>query len=418
MGRRADYTLLVTSADGATILCDPIGTSDPGSNKPGHTSIDIKPRHNSAGAGSFTVAALPAIMAAVNTPDARVVVRRALEDGSGLVDVEMSGPIEQPDNGYSAESDGAEGYGTVTVNFADDIAILADRLVYPNPAQAATAQTVAKYTVTGVNVETALWDLVNLNAGPGALVARRTPGLTMAAKLGLYVGSNVTKSWTRDTILTDALRDIDKAAKLLAGAPRGVGFRVVQVGAGIQFQTYAPSDFSSKIVFSRAMGNVATLDYTRSAPTVTVALVGDATAGVGRVILELPNTPALTAGWRRREVFVDARGASNSTEMTTTGNTALTDGGPKTRAAVTAVETPQMRYGYDYGRGDLVSVQPYPGGPFVTATVLGANILVTPEKGEVINPVIGTDDDGINVDAKDAQIRALWRALGALQGAL
>jgi hypothetical protein len=417
MGRRADYTLLITSADGSTVLCDPIGTSDPASGKPGHTAIDIKPRHNNAGTGSFTVAALPAIMAAVNTPDARVVVRRALEDSSGLVDVEMSGPIETPANGYQADQDGADGPGTVTVGFTDDIAILADRLVYPNPAQSANGQTSAKYTLNTTNVETAIWDLVNLNAGPGALLARRTPGLSMLAKLGLYPGVTITKSWTRDTILTDALRDVDKAAKT-AGAALGVGFRVVQVGAGLQFQTYQPADFSSKIVFSRPMGNVSALDYTLTAPTVTVALVGDATAGVGRVILELPNTAALTAGWRRREAFIDARGANNATEMTTAGNQALTDGAPKTRAAVTAIETPQMRYGYDYGRGDLVSVQPYPGGPFVTATVLGANITVTPDKGEVINPVIGTDDAGVNVDAKDAEIRALWRALGKLQGAL
>lgn len=418
MGRRADYTLLITSSDGAGILTDPIGTSDPTSGKPGHTHIECKPRHNQAGTGSFTVTALPDILAAVNTPDARVVVRRALEDGSGLVDVEMSGPIEMPAHGYQAERDGADGPGTVTVQFTDDIAILADRLVYPNPAQAATAQTTtAKYTISGVNPETAIWDLVNLNAGPGALTARRTTGLAMAAQLGMYAGTTIAKSWTRDTILTDALRDVDQAAKD-AGRPLGVGFRVVQVGAGMVFQTYQPQDLSASVVFSRPMGNVTAIDYSLTAPKVTVALVGDATAGIGRVVRELPNTPAITAGWRRREAFVDARGAVNVAELDTEGKKALAENGPKTRAQVVAVETPQTRYGYDFTRGDQVSVQPYPGGPFVTARCLGADITVTPEAGEVVNPIIGTDDDGIAVDAKAAEIRALWRAVGKLQGAL
>lgn len=417
MGRKADYTLLITSADGSTILTDPIGTSDPDSGKPGHTVIDCKPRHNQTGVGSFTVSAVPSILAAVNTPGARVVVRRALEDGSGLVDVEMSGPIEQPTAGYTAERDGADGYGSVTVQFADDIALLTDRLVYPNPTQAANAQTVAKYSVTTINPETVLWNLVNLNAGPSALVARREAGLTMAAKLGMYAGTTISRSWTRDTVLTDALRDVDQAAKD-AGRPLGIGFRVVQVGAGLQFQTYQPQDLSTSVVFSRAMGNVAALEYTQVAPTATVALVGDAGAGVGRTIRELSNTAALTAGWRRREVFVDARGALNAAEMDLEGKKSLAENGPKPRVQVTAVETSQTRYGYDFTRGDWVSVQPYPGGPFVTARCLGADIMVTPEKGEVINPIIGTDDSGIAVDAKAAEIRALWRAVGKLQGAL
>ena len=415
MGRRADYLLLVVSADGANILCDPIGATDPITGKPGWRRIELGPRAKQVGAGKFEVAAVPAIMAAVETPGARIVARRVLDDGSGT-EVVMSGPIEQPTGNYQAERDSRDGYGTLSVQFADDLALMSHHLVYPNPAQASTAQTVARYSVAAVNPETVTRNLVNLNAGPGALAARRVPGLTLAAAAGLYPGTTISTSWTRDTILTDALRDVDKLAVATGGL--GIGFRALQVGLGIQFQTYAPQDLSAKVIFSRAMGNVAELDYSVIAPTATVALVGDATAGVGRVIRERINAAAITAGWPRIEMFVDARGAANSTEMDQTGDQALADYGPRARVTVKGIDTAQTRYGYAFGRDDQVSVQPYDGGPFVSARCLGADIVVTPEAGETVNPIIGTDDDGIVFDAKAAEIRAIWRSLGKLQGAL
>ncbi|HEX8347258.1 MAG TPA: siphovirus ReqiPepy6 Gp37-like family protein, partial [Actinoplanes sp.] len=385
---------------------------DPTTGTPGHTMIDLKPRHLEAGFGEFSTAADPDLLAAVNDPDNRVVVRRALDDGTGTT-IEMAGPIELPENGYQAARDGSGGLGTLTVKFADDLVVLADRLVYPDPAAASTAQTTTtRYVITAQNPENALRALVNLNAGPGALTARRVPGLVLGPDNNLMPGVTVSTSFDRAMVLTDALREV---ARLPGGL--GLGFRIVQVGGTLQFDVFQPQDLSNEIVFSRSMGNIAELGYSRAAPTATVAIVGDATAGVGRIVSERVNTVAHTAGWRRREVFVDARGVSNATERDQAGDEALAEGASKTRAAVTALETPDTRYGYDYGRGDLVSVQPYDGGPFITALVLGADITVTPDKGETVVPVIGTDNDVI-VDAKAAEIRKLWRTIARLQGAL
>lgn len=410
---RASYTLIITNPAGSSIIADPIGHADPERNTPGHTKIDIKPRHNEAGFGEFTTTALPSVLAAVNTPDARVIVRRTLEDGTGATSVEMCGPVELPENGYQAIRDGSDGPGVVSVKFADDRVWPAYRLVYPTPTLPATGQTVtARYVITAVNPETAMYALANLNAGPGALTTRRIPGLTMAAAANLMPGVTVSASFTRDTILTDALREV---ARLAGGT--GLGFRIDQVGSGLVFKVFKPADLTSSVVFSRPMGNIGELTYAQAAPTCTVAIVGDATAGTGRVVKERINTGAHTAGWTRREVFVDARGAANAAELDQAGDEALKDGGPKTRFAFTAIDTPQLRYGYAFTIGDQVSAQPYAGGPFVSALVLGADITVTPERGEVIVPIVGSDND-VLLDAKAAEIRKLWRTIARMQGAL
>lgn len=410
MGGNAQYELLLTNSSGSTVITDPIGPGSAEKNTHGWTEIQLKPRHNEPGFGQFTTTGTPGVLAAVNTPDVRVLVRRT-DPYSGAVSVAMAGPVELPENGYDAARDGPDGYGPLVVQFTDDRVWLAYRQVYPNPAQASTGQTVTRYTITTTNPETAMYALVNLNLGPGALAARRLAGLTMAAPAGLMPGTTVSGSFTRDTVLTDALREV---SRLAGGA--GLGFRIVQSGAGMQFQVFQPANRTQSVVFSRALGNISTIKYALSAPTVTAAIVGDATAGTGRVVRERTNTVAATAGWVRRETFVDGRGAASATELDQLGDQALTEGGPQTRFAFQAIDTPQARYGYDYTLGDQVSGQPYTGGPFVTALVLGADITVT-EKGEVTVPVIGSDTD-VLVDAKAAEIRKLWRTLARLQGAL
>jgi hypothetical protein len=409
----ARYELLLTNPSGTQIIADPIGPADAETRRHGWTGIQVKPRHNEAGYGEFTTAATPAVLDAVYTPDTRVLVRRT-DPISRTVSIVMAGPVEQPANGYDVRRDGVDGYGLVTVPFTDDKVWLGYRLAYPNPAQPSTGQTTtARYAINAVNPETAMYALANLNAGPGALAVRRITGLSMAAPVGLLPGAAITASYTRDTVLSDALRDVSR----LAGGT-GLGFRIVQAGTtGMRFEVFQPTDRSTSVVFSRPMGNLSTINYSQTAPTCTVAIVGDATAGVGRVIKERINTTAQTAGWVRREKFVDGRGAANATELEQTGDDALTDGGPQVRFAFQAIETPQTRYGVDLFAGDLVSAQPYVGGPFTSALVLGADITVTADKGDQVVLVIGSDTDTV-VDAKAAEIRRLWRTIGRLQGAL
>lgn len=409
---KARYELLVTNSAGSSIISDPIGHADPITNKPGHSRLELRPRHNEAGFAEVTVSAQPWILDALYTPDARVVARRT-DERTAVVSTVFSGPVELPENGFTIERDGTDGPGVVKVKMASDHVWAGYRLVYPDPAQPSTNQlTTTRYTITSVNPETAMYALANVNLGPGALTVRRLTGLTMAANATLLPGVTVSASFTRDTVLSDALREVSR----LAGGV-GLGWRIVQFGSGLQFQVYKPTDRTASIVFSRAMGNVREIMFSQSAPTATVAIVGDATAGTGRVIKERINTAAHTAGWVRRETFVDARGAANATELEQAGDEALAEQGPQTRFAAKVIDTAQTRLFTDFQIGDLVSGQPYPGGPFTSTLVLGADIVVTPERGEVIEPIIGTDND-VLADAKAAEIRRIWRAIGRMQGAL
>jgi hypothetical protein len=413
---RARYELLVINAAGNTALCDPISAADAATQNVGYTSISLKPRYNTAGYGEATVAVKPDTLAALYTPDARVLARRT-DKATGQVSIVMAGPIEEPEFTYDVARD-AKGAGQATIRWTDDKVWLAYSTVYPNPALTATAQTGNRYALAAVNPETAAYALVNASIGPGALAARRKAGLTMAAPAGLWPGVTVTTTWTRDVVLFDALRDI---SRLAGGA--GLGYTIVQTTQGglpvLQFQVFKPTNRAGSIIFSRSMGNISKLTYRQSAPTATTAIVGDATAGIGKIVKERTNGTATAAGWARRETWVDGSSAANAAELEQAGDTALADGGPSTTFTCEVIETPQTRLFYDLFIGDQVSAQPWPGGPFLTATVLGADITYTAAAGEKTTPVIGlgVDSDVVD-DAKATAIKKLWRAYGRLSAAV
>lgn len=417
MGRPAEYTLLITDPAGDQVLVDPVHVGNPRTGQPGWSEIRLGPRLNEAGAGTFTCSARPDLLDAVNTPDNRVVVLRDDPAGGSSL-VAMAGPIERPKHSYEAARDGTDGPGLLVVTFADDLVLLAERRVYPDPAQPSTNQTtVTRHTITAQNPEDAMRALVTLNAGPTALLDRRTPGLVLGTDNGILPGVTVSTSFTRDAVLSDALRELARLAGVAAGTtPRVPRFRIVQGTNQLEFVVTMPADLSGSVVFSRELGNVASLDYEPEAPADTVAIVGDATAGVGRVVKERTNAGAHSAGWRRRELWVDARGAANATELEQAGDSALDEGRPKTRYQLVAVDTPHTRYGYDFTIGDLVGTEPY-AGAFVPAVVFGADITVTPTRGEETRPIIGVEGDQIS-DRKTEEIRRLQRRMAALEGAL
>lgn len=415
MGRPAEYTLLITNPAGSSVLCDPIEAGNSRTGAPGWSEIRLGPRLNEAGTGTITCTARPDILAAVNDPDNRVVALRESPTG-GDSTVEMAGPIELPKHGYEAARDGTDGPGRLVITFVDDLVLPAERLVYPNPALASTAQTTTKYTITNVNPEDAARALVNLQAGPGALPARQTPGLVLGVDNNILPGVTISTSFTRDVVLSDALREIVRLGAVAAATyPRRPRLRIIPAGGQLRFTVEMPPDLSDSVIFSRALGNLAQADYAPEAPTDTVAIVGDATAGAGRVVKERINAAAHSAGWRRREVWVDARGAANATELEQAGDDALAEGGPKVGFTLRAIDTPTTRYGYDYPLGAMVSAEPYDGA-FVSALVMGADITVT-AKGEEVTPIIGVEGDQI-ADRKAAEINRILRRLAALEGAL
>lgn len=406
-----DYLVLITDPAGSDLLCDPIEIGDPRTGTPGYQRIHLGPRRNEPGVGVIDMSARPDVLAAVNTPDARaVVLRDTRTDGHVL---EMAGPIEQPRDAYEAAEHG-DGPSTLKITFVDDFVLLTERLVYPDPTRPATEQTTTtRYVITDAAVEDAVRDLVDYNAGPQALVDRQTPGLVLGPLAGdILPDTTVSTSFGRDVILSDAVREVLRLGALAAGTwPRVPRAQIIPAGGQLEFRLSMPPDLSAEVIYSRDAGTLAAYTWEPEPPVHTVAIVGDATAGTGRVISERVNSGAHAAGWRRREVWVDARGAANLDEQEQAGDDVLAEGAARTRMTfvpVPGVERPPI--------GSLVTVEPYPGA-YVPVVVLGEDITISPQQGARYAPVLGVDGDQVD-DRKAAEIRHLMRRIGALESAL
>lgn len=375
-------TVLLTNATG-TVVTNPVTT---------YTSATLELKFNETGSGELLAPADDWLVEAATTPGNRVVLVKAGTVFGG-------GPIEKP----GAIEWGPEGgVGNLRINFATFEAYLGDRLTYPNPALAATdALQPLAYTASAVNAETVLRNLVNLNAGPGAIVARQVPNLTLGAVA--TVGANVTLS-TRFEILTDVLR-----AVAIAGG--GLGWRVVQDGTALEFEVYAPVDRSIDVRFSRSLGNLRALRTDPSAPTGTVAIIGGDGTGDTRTINERSNATGVTL-WGRKEIWVNQGGSgATSTELNQAGDVALIEADEVTGIEATAVDTLWARYGTDYFLGDKVGIELVPGSAvadYVTAVTLTA----TPAGGAVVSPTIGTERSG---PTQARQLRELVKRVGRLE---
>lgn len=379
-----NYTVMITGPD-LKPLTDPVPWS----------SLDLVLRHNQVGSGVVAAPAQPQLLTALGVNRPRVVVRR---DDRVLI----SGPVEKPGSYKWTAADHGGGPGTIEVAFADNLVWLARRRVYPNPAQAATAQTTAYYTATGVNAETLSRTLVNVNAGPGALAARQVTGVALGAVAGVGTPVNLTG---RFEPLTDALRTI-------AFAGGGLGFRLVDTGTALQFEVYAPRDRTKHVRYSRALGNLRDLSTSPDAPTCTVALVGGTGVGASRTVVERIDAAAVTR-WGRIEAWVDQRGVADTTGLVQYGDQALTEGAEKVGLTAVAVDTAHTRLGLDYWLGDRVAVE-LANGVQIADLVHAVKVTATPDEGEVIMPVIGQTDPTTNKPTTRA-IREMLRRLGQLE---
>ena len=350
---------------------------------------------NAPASVTVTLPALPEYLD-VAAPGNRLQVIR---DGKILV----AGPVEYP-GVFSRSADGQAQDATpglLTVATTDDSVWLGCRVVYPDPTAAATAQTATSfYTLTATNAETAMRSLVNLNAGPGALAARKVPNLILGTLAG--VGSNVNVR-SRFGTLSDELR-----ATALAGG--GLGYQVVEDGGSLKFVVFQPADLSTSVRFSWGLGNLRSVQYTPQAPTATVAIVGGDGTGTSRTVVERSNSAAV-ATWGRIETFVNDN-SGDTTDLNQAGDTALISAAEQGQLVVQAIDTPLVKFGRDYPLGAKVSVEIYPGLDLVDVV---RSVTVTATKdGEVVNVQIGTASASSD-PTYVRKLRALDRRLGQLE---
>lgn len=379
----SDYIILVTDPN-LTVVGDPIVC---------WSTIDVTLKFNEPSSGLFTVPGYPWVREQL-APGYRIVVIRDQR-------ILIAGPIEKWLYERSDDGDNA-GDGNLTVNFADDLALVVARRAYPDPALTPSTQVIDAWTYTG-NAEVALRALADGNAGAGALVDRRVPKLVLGTLAG--VGASITSTAERMEPLGDVLRRV-------AVNGGGLGFRTRQSGTQILFEVYQPADRSNQVVFGFGAGNLKYVGYEVVAPSATAAIVGGQGTGADRFLTERVNAGG-QASWGRMETLVNRPGNDPIAELNAAGDEALADGAETARLPTSTSDTPYQRYGVDYDLGTKVSVESWPGS-MVSDIVATVHIQVFPTSGEYVSCTVGSQAESSD-PAWIQRIRAMDRRLGYLE---
>lgn len=294
-------------------------------------------RHNEVGSWTVLLHATSEMADLLRTPGFGLILTTA----QGVV---MSGPTISAQL-IQSQDDPA---GTWTIEGRDDSIVLADRLAYPEPANAdVTTQTVA-YDVREAAAETVLKQYVDVNLVSGPTV-RQVSGLTVTTDSG--AGSTV-YGRARFNPLNELFFGLAQTG--------GLGFEIKQLDDELVFDVYEPVDRSANIAFDIENGRLTSTDYIVQAPSVTRAIVAGAGEQEARLFFEgtLTQSTDAEALWGRRiERFVDSRSTDEADDFVQVSSEALIDEG-KTRVALTVTPADQstMLYGRDWGLGDTISV--------------------------------------------------------------
>jgi hypothetical protein len=406
---RADYNILVTDQD-LNVIGDPLHE---------WSSLQATLRWKEPGSGQIVIPAHPYIREQL-VPGCRIVVIRKVLGQSSVL---LAGPMEEKlreraDNGENG------GVGKLTVTFADDMAWLAARLAYPDPTKTPETQTTDWWVYSG-NPEQGMLQLVNTQAGPAALAARRVPKLTVAPFSGISgtgtvaLGPTVDVDLPRERLetLTEVLRKICTLGAGTGGHPDSLGFRVRQTVVGGQnvllFEPIRARNLSGDVHFSFGMGNLKYYSFQESAPTLTHPIVGGQGEGADRFIKEFPTTDTAQLAWGRWEGYVPRPGTTSNAEMQDAATQALKEAGQSARLASNAADTVDQRFGVHYGVGDLVSIE-LDLGEYIAAPVQTVNLQAFPTAGEVVGTTIG--DQAARYDSKwIRQMRLMDQRIGRIE---
>lgn len=356
------------------------------------TQLDVTTKRNEPASGTLQIPATPEVLALLQ-PGARLVVMRD-------EDIWCAGPMEIPQEG---DRDAVQGAGPLTVSFADDLAKIVGNLTYPSPLAAPSGAQGAYRTFSAVNTETIMRTLVSENCGPDARSERKIPRLVLGDVAG--VGTAMTYQ-TRWEPLGDVLRTV--------AAHDNLGFRTRQVGNQIRFEVYGTPNKAGRVRISEDFGNLQSLHYKISAPTVTTAIVGGSGDGAARVIVAVTDAAA-EAAWWRIESFVDAGDVANDSagQLTAKGTEALAAGAGSVELSAVIVDTEDVKAGRDFGIGDRVSVK-LPTGDAFTDVVTQIQLTATPKEGEKVTSTVGSSES--TTDQQMIRlVRNLSRRLGRLE---
>src|ERR1700749_289057 len=246
----------------------------------------------------------------------------------------FGGKCEQP--GYIDSIPGSIGSGAagsfsgpfISLSGADYLAIIGNRIAYPNPTVAWTAQTAtATDAVSAVPLETAIKHYVSRNVGSAALASRRHTLLDIATDQAR--GPNVSYTVMFGTGVDLNLMDVIRALIAQAATPMGVMITRNPLTHRLLFDVYVPRNLSGKAWFSKDLGNLPAVNFYITDPTCTDSLVQGASVFIAQ-------TASATTQWNKSEQFTDDSSETDANNLATAASTALLTGaqGPNMSATV------------------------------------------------------------------------------------
>ncbi|XVV02759.1 siphovirus ReqiPepy6 Gp37-like family protein [Actinosynnema sp. CA-248983] len=305
--------------------------------RPEELNLRVEGEHNGVGSWKLELAAEHPLASALRQPGSGIIV-------TGPQDILMSGPTISPVVVTSADDPA----GMVSFEGVSDSVVLADMLAWPQPSNPDPTTQAVSHDVRQGDAESVIHGFVNANCGPGATPARRKAKLRMGTNLAR--GPQVKKS-ARFSVLGSLIAEIAVMAAL--------GFRVVQRGTELVFETYQVTDRRADIRLDVLTGTLASQSVAVAAPGATQVIVGGQGELTNRHFLAAttPEALAAEAEWNRRiERFVDQRQTDDPAEYQQAANELLAEEG-FTAVAMRAVPTDDstMRFGIDWYLGDRVS---------------------------------------------------------------
>jgi hypothetical protein len=306
--------------------------------RPEELALELTDNFNNLGSWSLSLASEHPLCDTLRTPGSGIIV-------TGPNDVLLSGPM------VSSEfaSTPTDPDGTVSFTGVSDTVCLADALAFPQPSNADGASQTEAHDVRTGRVETVMHAYVNANIGPLAPAARRKTGLIMGTDLAR--GPIISQS-ARFPVLGNLLTEIALLGSL--------GFRVVQRGSNLVFETYAITDRTAFVRLDVRNGTLSGQKVGISPPGVTRAIVAGQGDLTERQFLQVDNAESIAAeaDWGRRiEQFVDQRNTNDWAELQQAGDEALVDSGfTAINVQVVPMEDSQARFGKEWGLGDSLVV--------------------------------------------------------------
>ncbi len=226
-----------------------------------------------------------------------------------------------------------------------DDGLLASRVAHPQPGSSAPPYSTNTYdTRTGI-CSTVLRAYVNANLSVGAISSRYDYRVSIGADP--IAGTTVTGN--------ARYQQLDVLLNELATQSGGCGYRIRQSGTNLEFQTYAPTDRTSSVIFSAENQTLQDYSYTAQAGTANYIYIGGQGEGTARTIKEGFDGTSIVR-WGRKEIFKDQRDTNDTTTLDMSIAEELVTGSDIASVQFTPKDIPQQTYWAHYQTGDKVTV--------------------------------------------------------------